>query len=129
MRISLLNIEYNNELIITDVDDCLIKTTESILAHGLTKKDFWFNKDIYESNYISVFKESELTDWGIEFSDLIKSNQLTNYEIITSASNRNNYLCSKLFIDIKHIKEGYSSLEKKTYIKSIPNRYNIQKRK
>src|SRR5574343_557491 len=88
MRISLLNIEYNNELIITDVDDCLIKTTESILAHGLTKKDFWFNKDIYESNYISVFKESELTDWGIEFSDLIKKNQLTNYEIIKSTLNK-----------------------------------------
>lgn len=119
MQIQSLNIEYNNQLLITDIDDCLIKSTESIKRLGLDIKRFYLNHEINFKYKEKVFNQAELTEWGKEFKNMIENGKLTNYILLTSASNRKNIIVSIFGIEPDRLIEGMSGLDKVDYLNSI----------
>lgn len=114
-----LKIEYNGELIITDVDDCLMKSRSSIIKHGFRPKNFYFNEKVYNENKEKIFKDAELTEWGREFISLTKNRLINNFILLTSAENRNLILEQKFNISNSIIKEGFSKLKKVEFLNSI----------
>ena len=101
-----LGIEYSGIKIITDIDDCLMKTTEAISRANIGKAIFWKFKAVYDANKQAVFGDAELTEWGVEFIDMIRSGTLIDYELITSAHDRAEIICSKFGIESSKIKEA-----------------------
>jgi len=85
MKIESLNIELDGRRIITDIDDCIIKTTESIQKSGLNKREFWFNSNIYNQNKLSVFNNAVFTNWGKELLSIVENGKILDVEFLTSA--------------------------------------------
>lgn len=121
MFIESLEINYNNEYLITDIDDCLIKSKKEIIKQGFVPKEFYFDEHIYNTNKEIVFNSAELTEWGYEFIELIKNKSIENYLLLTSASNRTNILTKIFGISKEHIYEGYSKQDKILLLESINN--------
>ena len=85
-------VDYEGQKIITDIDDCLIHTSESIINHRIRNSDFWFKPEIYERNKKKVFMGAELTRWGKEFVELVKDGTIKEWELITAAKARREIL-------------------------------------
>lgn len=119
MIIKSLNIEFNGEFVITDIDDCIFQTSKSIKKQGINKRLFYFNNEIYEKNKVIVFENAEMTDWGIEFLELIKKGVIINYKLITASKNRIEILSKKLNIDKSYIIESMSNDDKVIYLNKI----------
>jgi hypothetical protein len=119
MIINSLNIEYNNELIITDVDDCLMFTSKSIRKHNLRRKSFYMNKVINDKYKHSVYNNAELTEWGREFVDMVSNSIINRYKLITQASNRNDILCNKFNVIASNVIESMSTIDKAEYLNSL----------
>ncbi len=97
MMIESLGIEYNGELLITDVDDCLIETSASVVEHGYTLQEFWFNAPDYTSceTKTAVFQCAQLTQWGAELVRLIRDNNIKKIVLLSSAKGREKMLISR----------------------------------
>lgn len=119
MLIKSLNIEYYGQKIITDIDNCVIMTSEAIAKHGLNEHKFWYDPETYEKNKFWVFKDARLTDWGKELLELIVSGVVTNYEFLTAARNRLVIISEKLGVDKSRIKQAYSDENKIKYLNQI----------
>ena len=111
MYIKSLKLNVKDVKIISDVDDCLFYTSESIKNHGLKKVDFWFNDDIYNEYKLSVFQNAKLTNWGSEFLELVNGHNL-NYLLLTAGRNRMSILKSKLGVDENNVIEGIGDEDK-----------------
>lgn len=122
MLIKSLDVEFDGEYIITDIDDCLIYTSKSIRKHCINKRLFYFNSKIYEKNKHSVFSDAEFTEWGIEFLDLVGKGLIKNYKLITKAGNRIEILCDKFNIDKSNILESMSKADKIGFLNSIESK-------
>lgn len=116
MYIKSLEIEYQGELLISDIDDCLIYTTKSLKSYGFEKRDFWFDEGIYEENKQKVFENAKLTPWGKEFSELKTD---INYLLLTAAPNRKEIILNRFNIESCKLTESMSDTEKIYYINNI----------
>ncbi len=119
MKIESLRIDYKNEFIISDIDDCIFDTTKSIIELGVSRKRFYFDKNFYEQNKHEVFKNAKLTEWGQELIELIDKQIVTKYLLITSASNRLQILCDKLNINKDNVIESMKDSEKLEYLNGV----------
>lgn len=124
-----LGIEYNGEVVVTDIDDCLIYTTKSIIKHGIQPKKFYFNDRVNELNKESVVENAELTDWGREFISLVTSGVITNFFLVTSAKKRLDILVYKfkLYNFLKKgskrvVQESMSNAEKVAFCNNIKDK-------
>lgn len=112
MKIKSLNINYSGQYIITDVDDCIMLTSKSIIGAGYTKESFWFG-NVPNDIRNQIFVNAKLTEWGKELLKL----PMAVVELLTEANNRCGILYDKT--GIKTIKEGYSTIQKINYLNSI----------
>lgn len=119
MKINSLNIEYNNELVITDIDDCLMLTTNSIKKHKIRIKSFYKNIAINNKYKESVYMNAELTEWGKEFIKLVSNSVIKNYKLITSAGNRMDIICKKFGVDAYYVHELVSNKDKVIYLNDL----------
>ena len=108
-----------SQMVITDVDDCLILTTESLKAHGVSKKTFYFDMTVYEQHKHRIFYSATITPWGREFMMMVKARKIRNYMVITAARNRADILHSIFGIDKRFEKEDMSNKDKVLYLNSI----------
>lgn len=123
MKINSLNIEYNNQRLITDIDDCLIKSSKSIKSLGLDRRNFYLNPDIYSKYKEKVFYNAELTEWGKEFKNMIKSGKLTNYLLLTSAGERMYIIINIFDIEPKRLFEGITGSMKVNFLNSLQHNF------
>ena len=72
LRVKSINYSGIDRLIVTDFDNCLIKTNDAVFSAGYNNKDFHFNKDISVAEKMKVYKEAELTEWGKELICLVR---------------------------------------------------------
>ncbi len=121
MIIKSLNIQYTGEIIITDIDDCLMFTSRAIQKNGFTLKDFWFDEILYTKWKKIVFESVELTEWGIELIDLISKNIIDHAAVIfiTAAPNRFDILKNIYPVTIDNLHEGMSDNEKTNFINNF----------
>lgn len=119
MDIQSLRVRYEGQLLITDIDDCLIKTTKAIEAKGLKKKNFWLNKEIYERYKKEVLYTSELTSWGLEFFEGIKQGLIKNFKLLTSGRERKDLIISRFNLPSECLMEGYSLENKIKYLNDL----------
>ncbi len=122
MYIQSLDIEYNDEFIISDIDDCLIKTSESIRKHKINKRAFYFNNDVYNKNKQAIFLNIELTKWGEEFIELIKNKIITKFILITAAKNRLDLLTKIFPFHRRYIYENMLNEKKIEFLNSFKYR-------
>ena len=118
-KIKSLDIEYSRQQVITDIDDCLMLTSNSIKEHGIKMKSFYFNNEIYEANKESVIMNAKLTDWGKEFCELINDKKIPNYLLLTSAKNRIDIIARNFNVEYNCIKENLLNKEKITLLNVI----------
>lgn len=118
MYIESLKLIINDVKIITDVDDCLFLSSKSIREHGLDKRIFWFNDDVYDKNKNDVFEKAELTAWGRDFVSLVSSG-FTNYKLVTAGRDRIDILTSKLGVDGENVMQSMSDMDKIDYLNYI----------
>jgi hypothetical protein len=127
MMIESLGIEYNGEVLITDVDDCLIETSTSVVDHGYTLQEFWFNAPHYNSCEIktAIFQCAQLTQWGSELIRLIGDKKVSKIVFLSSAKGREGMLISRFgvgdMVECGGVEflTGYDSNMKIEYLNSI----------
>ncbi len=123
-----LDIDLNGRLVITDIDDCLIRTTDSILENHLSKRQFWMDQATYQSNKELVFKMAEFTAWGHEFVYALRQGKIKSAVLLTSAKDRLDIIQRELFFDDPsvlsrvEILEGQTSQMKIDYLNQVKDR-------
>jgi hypothetical protein len=119
MYIQSLNITYDNQIIISDVDDCILRTSASIRAHGLRLRQYYYNQDIKDEYMASVTAKSILTGWGNELINMVSDGAIRDcdYTLLTAMAGRGNLLTDRLGID--NIIEGMEDWDKITYLNGV----------
>jgi hypothetical protein len=117
MKIQSLNITYDNQIIISDVDDCILRTSASIRAHGLRLRQYYYNQDIKDEYMASVTAKSILTGWGNELINMVNSGAIKEYTLLTAMAGRGKLLSDRL--GINNIREGVEDWEKIDILNSI----------
>lgn len=118
MYIKTLDLQFEGNKIVTDIDDCLIDTTAEIKRLGLKPKTFWFTDHVYEKYKHQIFLNAPLTPWGEEFFQLIRTNEI-EFELLTAARNRLKLLVERFNLPEESILENYLSIEKAEYLNAI----------
>ena len=111
-----LGIHYEGQMIITDIDDCVLLTSNSIRELGLDKESFWFNASLYNQYKDLVTMNAIITPWGIELLNLIKNGIVEKFAFITHAKDRSWILCSMFKINPVHILEAISPSQRIEWI-------------
>lgn len=121
MLIKTLNIEITDELIVSDIDDCLIKSSGYINAIGYTKRQFYGNKAIYNTYKDNVILNANLTDWGYEFINIIQRGliPIDRLMLITAAKNRKESIMNRFNLNEQQIVQGMSDEFKIQHLMSI----------
>ncbi|MEA1784730.1 hypothetical protein U1E44_01380 [Arenibacter sp. GZD96] len=120
MYIESLNILYQGEFLISDIDDCIIYSSMSIRRHNIKKTYFYFNESIYDEFKRAVFLSAHLTPWGKEFLKLKQSLEFNDYLLLTASGNRMEILCEKLSIPtLDKIKENQTNQMKIDFLNCI----------
>jgi len=122
MRINSLNREYCNEIIISDIDDCILKSTNSIRSHSLTNKEFYFNDHTYNEYKERVFMSAELSEWGKELISLIKDGTFKKVILLTAAKERSYILSQRLPMDKIELHENMPDMEKVQFMSKIQDK-------
>ncbi|WP_299529065.1 hypothetical protein [Ulvibacterium sp.] len=106
-----IDIEYHGQTLITDIDDCLIHTTQSIKDCDLDKRSFWFDDGIYSLYKDEVMSNAEFTAWGYEF--LNHSTKATFNEVIllTAAGDRLAAIKKKFFFNDSKVLDSVKVIE------------------
>ena len=117
MWLDSLGIEYDGELVVTDVDDCLIATSESIERLGFRKSVFYFSEDVYQANKDNVFNGAVLTDWGKEFVRLVSNGTFKDSILLTAAGDRLSILSNRFGTNL--IMEDMEDFRKVMYLNDI----------
>ena len=121
MIIKSLNVFITSELIISDVDDCLIQSSKAIKAAGFSPNQFYGDRDLYNVNKDIVFNNADLTDWGSELKHMIDNNQINpdNVVLLTSASNRFKSIQNIFKLHRRNVREGILNQDKIKYLSGL----------
>ena len=125
-HIQSLNLDYNGEIVITDIDNCLIDTDGAIREWGLTRYRYWFNEQTYQANKYNVTMSANITNWGREFLDLINNGTIQDYKLFTVGGDRADILEEKLTgINTMLLFEDMQEIAKAAYLNrmSLPTIY------
>ncbi len=117
-EIRTLGINHAHQVIISDIDDCLIKTSDAIKRAHIKKKSFWMNEDIYNQMSQHVFIDCELTNWGHEINDISRDKDV--HIILISAAPIGRFeMIKHLFPLITNVLEGVKPSEKVEYLNQL----------
>jgi hypothetical protein len=117
MYIKSLKFKYDNQLIICDVDVCILRTSASIRAHGLRLRQYYYNQDIKDEYMASVTAKSILTGWGVELINMVNSGAIKEYTLLTAMAGRGKHLSDRLALD--KIIEGMEDWDKIAYLNGV----------
>ena len=109
MKIKSLKIIYKGEPIISDIDDCLIKTSKLLKAKRISKRYMFYGMNF------DVFKQVELTEWGKDLKELINM----EYPVTLWTSGKNRFYILKDLFGSENIIEGMSEQDKINGLKYI----------
>ena len=108
MKIKSLRINYQGQPIISDIDDCLIKTSKLLRNKRINKRYMFYGYNM------RIFEQVEITAWGKELKEIIKDYPVTLW---TAGKNRMHIL--KELFNTDNIIEGMSDDDKISRLQNI----------